>query len=181
MMWVAGALVFLLFRSLAGMQKKRELATGRYMNFFEPFVIYVRDEMVYPIMGSQRGRKYLPLFLTQFFFILFANLLGLIPWMSTATGNLAVTGSLALTTLCDHVRLGDVRAGRGAFLEEHGAAGDAGLVVAAAVSDRVAGPVHQGFALTIRLFANMMAGHIVILTFIGLIFIFQSYFVAVPR
>jgi len=179
MMWIAAALILILFRSLAMLQR-REGTHGRYVNFFEPFVLYVRDEMVYPIMGKPKGRKYLPLFLTQFFFILFANLLGLIPYMATATGNLAVCGSLAATTLVTIFFMGMAEQGLFKFWKNLVPSGMPFWLIPLLFPIELISIFIKCFALTIRLFANMTAGHIVILTFIGLIFIFQSYLVAVP-
>src|SRR5258708_1198093 len=68
-----------------------------WANFFEVFIVYIRDEIVRPNLGEV-GDKYLPYFLTLFFFILFCNLLGLVPFGATATGNIAVTTGMALTT-----------------------------------------------------------------------------------
>ena len=179
MMWVAGALIFLLFRALA-VRQRREGTRGKYVNFFEPFVIYVRSQMVYPIMGEKLGRKYLPLFLTQFFFILFCNLLGLIPGMSTATGNMAVCASLAATTLFTILGMGMIEQGPLTFWKNLVPSGMPVWLIPLLFPIEVIGIIIKCFALTIRLFANMTAGHIVILTFIGLIFIFNSYFVALP-
>ena len=179
MLWVAAALIFILFRSLAGRQTKKSMR-GRYINFLEPFVIYVRDQMVYPIMGDTLGRKYLPLFLTQFFFILFCNLLGLIPGMSTATSNLAVCGTLAFTTLFTIIGMGMVEQGPLLFWKNLVPSGMPWPIIPILFPLEVIGIVIKCFALTIRLFANMVAGHIVILSFLGLIFIFHTYFVALP-
>jgi F-type H+-transporting ATPase subunit a len=179
MIWIAAALIFLLFRALASQQIKKG-TRGRYLNFLEPFVLYVRDQMVYPIMGDNMGRKYLPLFLTQFFFILFCNLLGLIPSMSTATGNLAVCGTLAFTTLFTIIVMGMVEQGPFTYWKNLVPSGMPWPIIPILFPLEVIGIVIKCFALTIRLFANMTAGHVVILSFLGLIFIFHTYFVALP-
>ncbi|MEA1997672.1 MAG: F0F1 ATP synthase subunit A [Gemmatimonadota bacterium] len=179
MMWISAALIFILFRALAASQRKKQ-TSGRYINFLEPFVLYVRDEMVYPIMGDKFGRKYLPFFLTQFFFILFANLLGMIPGMATATGNLAVCATLACTTLFAILVMGMVEQGLFTFWKNLVPPGMPVWLIPLLFPIEVISIFIKCFALTIRLFANMTAGHIVILTFIGLIFIFHSYLVAVP-
>ena len=85
-MWIAGLLIFLLFRYLARRPITGKSNGGRFLNFLEPFVIYVRSEMVYQNMGEKLGRKFLPLFLTQFFFILFCNLLRDIQQYSVTKG-----------------------------------------------------------------------------------------------
>lgn len=179
MMWVAGALIFIVFRALASKQRKGE-ARGRYVNFFEPFVVYVRDEMVYPLMGEKNGKRYLHLFLTQFFFLLFCNLLGMIPGMASPTGNMAVCAALSFTTLFTIFVMGMVEQGVVKFWKNLAPGGMPVLLYPLLFPIELIGIFIKCFALTIRLFANMTAGHIVILTFIGLIFIFQSYFIAVP-
>ena len=179
MLWLAAVLIFILFRSLAGLQAKKGMS-GRYLNFLEPFVIYVRDQMVYPIMGNKLGRKYLPLFLTQFFFILFCNLLGLVPGLATATGNLAVCGTFAFTTLFTIIVMGMVEQGPLTYWKTLVPSGMPWPIIPILFPLELIGIVIKCFALTIRLFANMIAGHIVILSFLGLIFIFHTYFVALP-
>ncbi|MFH1069934.1 MAG: F0F1 ATP synthase subunit A [Candidatus Glassbacteria bacterium] len=189
--WIAAALLFLLFKLLAGKQTAGN-TKGRYLNFLEPFVIYVRSEMVFPVMGEKRGRKYLPLFLTQFFFILFCNLLGLIPiphfsvgavefpGLATATANLAVCAALAGTTLFSIIVMGMIEQGPLKYWKHLVPSGMPLLLIPLLFPIEVFGIVIKSFALTIRLFANMIAGHIVIFTFIGMIFIFHSYMVALP-
>ena len=179
MIWLAAVLIFILFRSLAGRQVKKG-TRGRYLNFLEPFVIYVRDQMVYPIMGDRLGRKYLPLFLTQFFFILFCNLLGLVPGLATPTGNLAVCGTFAFTTLFTIIVMGMVEQGPFTYWKNLVPSGMPWPIIPILFPLELIGIVIKCFALTIRLFANMIAGHIVIPSFLGLIFIFHTYFVALP-
>jgi len=179
MIWIAAALIFLLFRALASQQIKKG-TRGRYLNFLEPFVLYVRNQMVYPIMGDKMGRKYLPLFLTQFFFILFCNLLGLVPFMATPTANVAVCATFAFTTLFTIIVMGMVEQGSFAYWKNLVPSGIPWPIIPILFPIEVIGIVIKCFALTIRLFANMTAGHIVILSFLGLIFIFHTYFVAPP-
>lgn len=139
----------------------------------ESVVLFIRDDVLRPNLGEE-GRHYLPYFCTLFFFILSCNLLGLVPYGATATGNIAVTGALALTTFClIHI----------AGIREHGFARYLGSIVPHGVPlalyplmfvIEIIGFLTKSFALCIRLFANMIAGHIVILALIGLIFIFGS-------
>ena len=83
------------------MGKARSARTGRppkgYANAIEAMVLYIRNEVILPNVGHH-GEGFVPYLLTIFFFILFANLLGLVPYMSTATGNIAVTATLAILT-----------------------------------------------------------------------------------
>src|SRR5688572_5028436 len=94
MMLIASALLLTLL--LVARKQAKGVSTG-LANFFEIFIVYIRDEIVRPNLGHS-GDKYLPYFLTLFFFILLCNLLGLVPFGATATGNIAVTTAMALTT-----------------------------------------------------------------------------------
>jgi F-type H+-transporting ATPase subunit a len=173
MMWVASILILTIFGAVA---RRRSLSPkGVFMNLFESFVFFVRDEMVYKIMGEETGRKWLPFFLTQFFFILFCNLLGLVPFGATATGNLAVTASLAIITLVLIQVGGMFEQGVFAYLKSIVPPGIPIWLYPIMVPVEILGQFTKPFALTIRLFANMTAGHIVMLSLISLIFIFKSY------
>ncbi|MBW7995227.1 MAG: F0F1 ATP synthase subunit A [Candidatus Glassbacteria bacterium] len=188
-MWLVAALIFLSFRLLVRKQAGGN-RSGRYLNFLEPFVIYVRSQMVYPIMGEANGRRYLPFFLTQFFFVLFCNLMGLIPipnfelagvafpGLATATANMAVCAALSGITLFTIFIMGMTEQGPLKFWKNMVPHGVPAPLLPLLFPIEVIGIFIKCFALTIRLFANMTAGHIVILTFIGLIFIFHSVFVA---
>lgn len=139
----------------------------------ESVVLFIRDDILRPNLGAE-GLSYLPYFCTLFFFILACNLLGLIPFGATATGNIAVTAALALSTFC-LIHFAGIR--------EHGLAHYAQSLVPHGVPFwlyplilpiELLGFVTKAFALCIRLFANMIAGHIVILALLGLIFIFGA-------
>src|ERR671933_1630254 len=92
MMWIAAALIIVIFRY--AFRQHHAIPTG-IANFFEAIVVFLRDEVVLPTMGEE-GKPYLPYLLTVFFFILFCNLLGLVPFGASATGNVCVTAELAL-------------------------------------------------------------------------------------
>src|SRR5215468_6817366 len=92
MMWLAAALLIVLFRY--AFRQHRAIPTG-ISNFLEAIIVFLRDEVVLPTMGEE-GKPYLPYLLTVFFFILFCNLLGLVPFAATATGNVSVTAALAV-------------------------------------------------------------------------------------
>lgn len=137
------------------------------------FAAWVRDDMVFPTMGRERGQKFLPFFLTLFFFILFMNLMGLIPGGATATASIWVTAALATVTLGSMLICGMVIQGPVAFWKH--------LVPHVPVAlwplmffVEVVGLVVKPFALTIRLFANMNGGHMVVLSFLGLVFFFAK-------
>ncbi len=174
MMTIASAMLLGLL--LIARRQSGVVSTG-WANFFEVFIVYVRDEIVRPNLGSA-GDKYLPYFLTLFFFILFCNLLGLVPFGATATGNIAVTTGMALTTFM-MINISGVREhGFVHYLQTFIPHGLPFWLVPLMFVIEILGLFTKSFALCIRLFANMIAGHIVILAFMCLIFIFKSIFIA---
>ncbi len=146
-----------------------------WANFIEVLIVFMRDEVIYPAFGEEHGRKYLPYFLTIFFFILFSNLLGMIPWGSSSTGNIAVTGSLAAISLLVMIGSGMVFHGPIKYMASFVPHGVPAFVVPILFPIEITGVLVKHFALCIRLFANMLAGHAVITVFLGLI---SSIFVA---
>lgn len=137
------------------------------------FAMYIRDEMVVPAMGEKDGTKFLPFFLCIFFFILFMNLMGLVPGSATATANIFVTGALALITLCSMVFCGMAAQGPLAFWKNLVPHVPLALWPLMFVVELL-GLFVKPFALMIRLFANMTGGHLVVLSFMGLIFFFGA-------
>lgn len=169
MLWIAALLVFLVLRA-AAKREEENVPRGRLRNFFESIIVFLRDEVVYAIMGPEVGRRYLPFLLTTFFFILFANLLGLIPPMATATGNINVTASLAIITFIA-TQVGGIR--NNGFIAHWRALVPPGVplpLIPIMIPIEIMGMFTKPFALTVRLFANMIAGHIIILSFFGMIF-----------
>ena len=168
------AAILLIFACFSGVP--RYLATGRGVwatRLFAGFALWVRDEMVYAVMGKERGRKFLPYFLTLFFFVLFMNLLGLLPGAATATASIFVTGALALITLASMIGGGMVAQGPVAFWKHLVPHVPAALWPLMFVVELI-GLMVKPFALMIRLFANMSGGHMVVLSFLGLIFFFAA-------
>ncbi len=148
----------------------------------EGLVLYMRNEIILPNVGHH-GEAFVPYLLTIFFFILTANLLGLVPYASTATGNIAVTATLAFITFLV-IEIGGMRAlGLGYIGTFIYWPHDMPLYMRIPIS-LIISPVEllskfiKPTALAIRLFANMTAGHIVVLALIGLVFTFKSYLVA---
>jgi F-type H+-transporting ATPase subunit a len=142
-------------------------------NIIEMLVLFVRDEIAIKTIGKEYGPKYVGYLLSAFFFILFLNLLGLIPEMAAATGNVNVTAGLALCTFFI-TQFASIRAaGLGTYLK-HLTGGVAWWLWPIMVPVEILGLFTKPFALTMRLFANMVAGHIVIFFLLGLIFIMKS-------
>jgi len=173
MMWISAALLIVIFCLYS--RRKGASPKGHFINFFELFIVYIRDEMVYKIMGEEIGRSWLPFFLTQFFFILFCNLLGLVPFAATPTGNLAVTGSLAVITLFLIQVGGMMEQGAITYIRNIVPPGVPLWLYPIMIPVEIMGHFTKTFALTIRLFANMTAGHIVMLSLFSLIFIFKGF------
>lgn len=173
-MWVASALLVLLLT--IAFRRPQAVPFG-LANLFEAIVLFVRDEVVLPIMGED-GRKFLPYLLTVFFFILFCNLIGLFPYSATATGNISVTAALALCTFAVSQITGIVNNG---FIGHWRGLVPSGMptwLLPIMIPIEIMGLLSKPFALAIRLFANMIAGHVAILVFLGLIIMLKSYYLA---
>jgi len=180
MMWIAAALCMLIFIPIARRIKSAKYGSrSKWVNLWEVLISFIHDEIVEPNFDHHYVKKAMPYFLSVFFFVLFCNLLGLIPGMSTATGNLAVTGGLAVLTLVGMIGVGMVKQGPVAYwagLVPHGVPG---FVIPLMFPIEIIGLLIKPFALTVRLFANMTAGHVVIIIFLYLVMMFQSYWVGI--
>jgi F-type H+-transporting ATPase subunit a len=170
MMWFSAVICFLLFTYIG---RQRSLVPKGIRNFFEMILLYLRDEVVYANMGPKNGEKFLPYIWTIFFFILFCNLLGLVPMGATATGNIAVTASLAICTFVVIHVSGMVHYGPLKYLKIAFLVGPWPLWPLMMVVEGL-GHLVKPFALTIRLFANMISGHILIMVIFGFIFMFTG-------
>jgi len=148
----------------------------------ESLILFVRDDVVYPIMGEEEGEKWLPFFSTMFLFIAMMNLLGLIPALKTATGNINVTTAMAvivllLTFIAGFRSLGIVPFFKNLFPE--GTPLGIGIFV---MLLEFLSMFTKSMVLSLRLFANMFAGHLAILSFLVLIFVITPFFgfISVP-
>jgi F-type H+-transporting ATPase subunit a len=185
-MVLAAVLVFLTIR-IAGRQIARRHLEGKAPRGFgaaiEAMALFVRNDVAIANIGH-RGAKFAPYIMTLFFFILYCNLFGLLPWGASPTGNLAVTGALALTAFLTIEISGMVALGPKGYLKTivmipPGMTGIGALMMALIMTPiEIIGKLTKPFALCLRLFANMTAGHFVILALLGLIFIFSSWVVA---
>jgi F-type H+-transporting ATPase subunit a len=147
-----------------------------FANLVELFVVFIRDEVAIPSMGP-RGVAYLPYLLTTFFYILIMNLAGLVPYGATATGNIMVTAGLAVVAFI-MIQVSAIRAQGLRHYLMHLTGGVHWALWPIMVPIEILGLFTKPFALCMRLFANMTGGHIVILSLIGLIFIFRTIWVA---
>jgi F-type H+-transporting ATPase subunit a len=146
-------------------------------NAVEMAIVYIRDEIVRPNLGAA-GDKYLPYFLTLFFFILVCNLLGLVPFGRTATSNIAVTGGMALLTFLLINFAGLREQGVVHYVQSFVPHGLPVALIPLIWFLEVLGLFTKSLALCIRLFANMIAGHVAILVILSLIFLFKSIWMA---
>jgi F-type H+-transporting ATPase subunit a len=174
-LWFAAALLVLLAIIVARRNARRPVPHG-FGNVLEAMIVFVRDDIVRPNMG-EAGLRYLPYLLTTFFFILTMNLLGLFPYGATATGNVNVTAGLAIIAFI-MIQAASIRAQGVKHYLAHLTGGVHWALWPIMVPIEILGLFTKPFALCIRLFANMTGGHIVIVSLIGLIFIFQSYLIA---
>ncbi|RKH37013.1 F0F1 ATP synthase subunit A [Corallococcus sicarius] len=177
MMWLAALILIGSLLIWSNRDKTKLVPRGTAANLFEMLVLFVRDELAIKNIGKEEGPRYVPYLLTAFFFILFMNLLGLFPWMASATGNIAVTCGLALCTFFVTQVAGIRAAGVGGYLK-HLTGGVAPWLWPIMIPVEFLGLFTKPFALTIRLFANMLAGHIVIFFLLGLIFMLRNPAVA---
>ncbi|MDZ7261331.1 MAG: F0F1 ATP synthase subunit A [candidate division KSB1 bacterium] len=174
MMWIAAAILMIALPLI--LRTKRTVPRGA-ANFLEAIIVFLKEDVIEPNLGEE-GRKYTPYLLTAFFFILTCNLLGLVPMAATATGNIAVTGGLAILTYF-MVHLSGIRQhGLIGYLKGFAPKGVPFFVIPILVVVEFLGLLTKHFALAIRLFANMTAGHLVIFTLLSLIFMFKNYFIA---
>lgn len=183
---LAAFICIALFVPLARAATRREegRAPSGLANAMEALILYFRDEVVRSNIGKD-GDGFTPFILTIFFFILFMNLLGLTPFGITATANLSVTAALAViafivTEVAGFRALGPVGYAQTVFFIPHGLPTPLKpimLLIMAPVE--FLGKLTKPFALAVRLFANMMAGHILILAIVGLILVTQSFAVGV--
>lgn len=170
----AGLLLFVFLYVAKAYKTNTGKAPKGLQSFIEPIVIFVRDEIVKPNIGHHY-QKYLPYLLTLFFFILFGNLLGLLPGAGNLTGNIAVTFVLAIITFLITNLSGNASYWKHLFWTPGVPLALRPLILPV----EIIGIFTKPFALTIRLFVAITAGHIVLLSLICLTFIFGSYIVGV--
>lgn len=179
MMWIAS---LILCATCIPAFRKGSIVPRGIAGILEPVVLFVRDEIVYPSMGAKMGRQWLPFFATVFLFILTCNLMGLIPLFRTATGNVNITAGMSLIILILIFGAGMKYMGPFGFFKNLIPKGTPWPLVLIIFPIELIGFFIKAFALCLRLFANMMAGHIVILALLALIFILHplAAFLSVP-
>ncbi len=168
-------LMFLMFGGLAKSYRKGPLPTG-FGRVLEPLVIYVRDEIAIPNIGKEKHRKFMGFLLTVFFFIWILNLLGMTPLGVNVTGNIAITVCLALFTYF----ITQFSANKEYWKHIFWMPGVPVIMKIVLMPIEILGTLTKPFALLIRLFANITAGHVVIMSLIALIFTAQNIYVMTP-
>ena len=175
MMWVASAILVVLF-TLAARRAKEPVPRG-LRNVLETLMLWVRDDIARKTIGHGADR-YLPFLLTLFFFVLTCNLLGLVPGMGTATSVISVTAALATMALVMIQFAGIREYGVVKHFKNLVPHGIPLWLLPVMIVVEALGILSRPFALAIRLFANMTAGHVVILSLVGIIFLLQTPWVA---
>ena len=161
-----GLLMLIWFSGLARQYKKRQVPTG-FGRILEPLVLYVRDEISRPNIGEKHYRKFTGYLLTVFFFIWILNLLGLTPFGFNVTGQLAVTACLAIFTLIIYTVSGN----KDYWMHILWMPGVPVLIRPVLAIIELAGAlIIKPFSLLVRLFANISAGHIVVMSLIAIMF-----------
>ena len=168
---ITALIMFFLFSSLAKSYVKNGGIAKGVGRIFEPLVMYVRDEIAIPNIGEKHYKKYMSYLLSIFFFILFLNIFGLTPLGVNVTGNLTITFSLALLTFL----ITNLTANKNYWGHIFWMPGVPKLMRIVLAPIELLGVLIKPFSLMIRLYANIFAGHIVLMSLIGLIFIFKSW------
>lgn len=171
---VGAFLLFLIGLAMVRSYKKNGIGAPKGIGrFVEPFVVYIRDDIAKANIGETKYKKFMPYLLTSFFFIWILNLLGLIPFMpggANITGNISFTLVLAVFTLIITL----ISANKNYWTHIFATPGVPKALLPIMIPVEVIGIFTKPFALMIRLFANITAGHIIILSLVGIIFTFQN-------
>jgi F-type H+-transporting ATPase subunit a len=166
MIFVVSILMFLLFAGLGKSYKKNGSIAKGAGRFFEPIILYIRDEIAIPNIGEKHYKKYMSFLLTIFFFIWFSNIFGLTPLGVNITGNLAITGALALLTYL----ITTFTAKKDYWKHIFWMPGVPVPMKFILAPIELLGTIIKPFSLMIRLYANMLAGHVVLMSLIALMY-----------
>lgn len=177
MMWIACGLTFF-FLVMGG--RKAKLVPSGFQNFVEAIIGFLRSNLILETLGEE-GVAWFPFIATIFFFIVFCNLLGLIPGAFTATSNINVTATLAVIVFLCTQGAGVAKHGPIGYLKKFVPKGIPLWIVPIMLPIEIISQFAKPFSLAVRLFANMTAGHGVILVFLFMIIMFKSWAItAVP-
>lgn len=174
MMFVSGLLLIVAF---GWTFRNPRLVPKGFANALESIVEYVYNEAIKPNLGPH-SRMYAPYLLTAFFFILLCNFLGLVPFGATATGNIGVTLAMAIITLLVGQVAGIRKFGFITFYKHIVPPGLPVFIIPIMLPVEIMSLIAKHFSLAIRLFANMVGGHITILAIMSIIFMFQNWLIS---
>lgn len=177
MMWVVSLIIILIFIPVAMSLKRQGVSSSKWVNLWEALISFVHDDIVSPNFDHHYVNKAMPYFCSLFFFILFSNLTGLIPGLKTSTGNLAVTAGLAICTLLGILGVGIIKQGPIGYFKGLVPHGVPVFLMPIMLPIEIVSLFIKPFSLTIRLFANMTGGHVVVIIFLYLVVMFQSVWV----
>jgi F-type H+-transporting ATPase subunit a len=170
---VVALILIAVFTMLAAKVRNGRPVKGRLWNMFEAFLLFIRDDIARPAIGHHDADRFVPLLWTIFMFVLGCNLLGMIPWVGAPTGSFSVTIGLALVTFATVIVAGSLRFGIVGFWKNQ--VPSMGLPLPLAIfivpmlfAIEVLGLLIKHLVLSIRLLANMVAGHLVLLAIMGL-------------
>lgn len=166
MIILVSVIMFLLFAGLGKSYKKNGSIAKGAGRFFEPIILYIRDEIAIPNIGEKNYKKYMSFLLTIFFFVWFSNVFGLTPLGVNITGNLAITGALALLTYI----ITTFTAKKDYWKHIFWMPGVPVLMKFILAPIELLGTIIKPFSLMIRLYANMLAGHVVLMSLIALMY-----------
>ena len=171
MMLVVSLLMVWLFSSLAKSYARNGGIAKGAGRFFEPIILYIRDDIAIPNIGLKNYKKYMSYLLTIFFFVWFLNMFGLTPLGVNATGNIAITAGLAILTYLITTFTANKNYW-GHIFWMPGVPAPMKIILAPI---ELLGTIIKPFSLMIRLYANIVAGHVVLMSIIGLMFIFKNW------
>jgi len=180
MMMLSVIILLWVFLGLASAYRRMGISEPKgLMGFIEPVIVFIEEDVAIPNIGEDKYYRYMPYLLTIFFFILLNNLMGLIPFFpfgANVTGNIALTMVLAIFTFIITTFSGN----RSYWQHIFNTPGVPVWLAPIMIPVEIIGMFTKPFALMVRLFANITAGHIIVLSLISMIFIFKSVFMSVP-
>jgi len=180
MMMLSVIILLWVFLGLARYYKKSGISEPKGLaGFIEPVIVFIEEDVALPNIGADKYHRYMPYLLTVFFFVLINNLMGLVPFFpfgANVTGNIALTMVLAIFTFVITTFSGN----RSYWQHIFNTPGVPFWLAPIMIPVEIIGMFTKPFALMVRLFANITAGHIIVLSLISMIFIFKAVFMAVP-
>jgi F-type H+-transporting ATPase subunit a len=176
-MMFSALLLLAVFIPMGSKYKKGGKVPSGLQGFMEPIILFIKEDIAQPNIGEHKYQRFLPYLITVFFFIWFNNMLGLIPFFpggANLTGNIAVTFTLAAITMI----ITNVSGNKSYWKHVFATPGVPVWLAPIMIPVELIGILSKPFALMIRLFANITAGHIIVLSLISLIFIFKTIWIA---